>query len=258
MESASSPARAIPAGARIWQVDETMHVCDAADLAALRPSELRFALHGGYLHKPSGRFLWYTDGMQFMNHRADARRQRRARHLAAAHRGPLRRAARHRGRARNCSRTIPSGPTAGSAPSHWLRPSLSRALPGALRLPAASSRRFAWRRNRYRRPPRWRCDRRDQLLEDDRLREHRREARLAAGAADVLPPAFAVTATIAGRRRRRTSGGSPRRRRSRRGRASAGPSGPAAGGAARFISTPSRPLLRDERSVAAPCAAWRG
>ena len=25
--------------------------------------------HGGYLHEPSGRFLWYTDGMQYMNHR---------------------------------------------------------------------------------------------------------------------------------------------------------------------------------------------
>ncbi len=58
----------IPAGARVWQVDDSMHVCEASDLAGLSRVELRFALHGGYLHKPSGRFLWYTDGMQYMNH----------------------------------------------------------------------------------------------------------------------------------------------------------------------------------------------
>lgn len=62
--------RAIAAGTRVWQVDESMHVCDGPGLATLRPAELRFALHGGYLHGPSGRFLWYRDGMQFMNHRA--------------------------------------------------------------------------------------------------------------------------------------------------------------------------------------------
>ena len=62
-------ARAIEKGTRIWQVDQAMHFCDATDMAALTDVELRFALHGGYLHKPSGRFLWYTDGMQFMNHR---------------------------------------------------------------------------------------------------------------------------------------------------------------------------------------------
>ncbi len=37
-------------------------------MAALDPRTLRYALHGGYLHKPSDRFLWYTDGMQYMNH----------------------------------------------------------------------------------------------------------------------------------------------------------------------------------------------
>jgi hypothetical protein len=47
-----------------------MHVCDATSLTALHPAELHFALHGGYLHKPSGKFLWYHDGMEFMNHRA--------------------------------------------------------------------------------------------------------------------------------------------------------------------------------------------
>ena len=59
----------IAAGTRIWQVDRSMHVADAATLAALRPADLRLALHGGYLHKPSDLFLWYSDGMQFMNHR---------------------------------------------------------------------------------------------------------------------------------------------------------------------------------------------
>jgi SET domain-containing protein len=62
--------RPIAAGTRIWQVDPSMRFCDAAAMAALSPAQLRFALHGGYLHEPSGRFLWYTDGMQYMNHRA--------------------------------------------------------------------------------------------------------------------------------------------------------------------------------------------
>lgn len=58
----------ITAGTRIWQVDQTMHICDRDAMYALTPRKLRFALHGGYYHKPSGRFLWYTDGMQYMNH----------------------------------------------------------------------------------------------------------------------------------------------------------------------------------------------
>jgi hypothetical protein len=45
-----------------------MHVRDAESLGELSPRHLRFALLAGYLHKPSGKFLWYTDGMQFMNH----------------------------------------------------------------------------------------------------------------------------------------------------------------------------------------------
>jgi hypothetical protein len=47
-----------------------MHVCDRDAMHALSPRKLRFALHGGYYHKPSGLFLWYTDGMQYMNHAA--------------------------------------------------------------------------------------------------------------------------------------------------------------------------------------------
>ncbi len=59
----------IAAGTRVWQFDDSMYVCDEAAFERLSPRERRFALHGGYLHKPSDKFLWYTDGMQFMNHR---------------------------------------------------------------------------------------------------------------------------------------------------------------------------------------------
>jgi uncharacterized protein len=62
--------RPIAAGTRIWQVDRNMHACDRETMYALSPRKLRFALHGGYYHKPSGKFLWYTDGMQYMNHAA--------------------------------------------------------------------------------------------------------------------------------------------------------------------------------------------
>ena len=47
-----------------------MRIADATGLALLSPEVLTFALHGGYLHKPSDRFIWYYDGMQFMNHGA--------------------------------------------------------------------------------------------------------------------------------------------------------------------------------------------
>ncbi len=62
--------RDIKSGTRLWQFDNTMHVCDANDLARLDAETLAFALHGGYLHGPSDKFLWYHDGMQFMNHAA--------------------------------------------------------------------------------------------------------------------------------------------------------------------------------------------
>jgi SET domain-containing protein len=58
----------IPAGTRIWQVDPTMYIADRRTLPALPPEDLRYALLAGYLHRPSGRFVWYEDGMQFMNH----------------------------------------------------------------------------------------------------------------------------------------------------------------------------------------------
>lgn len=60
--------KAISAGTRVWEVDEGMHFCDRKALLALGRQQLRFALHGGYLHKPSDTFLWYQDGMQYMNH----------------------------------------------------------------------------------------------------------------------------------------------------------------------------------------------
>jgi hypothetical protein len=55
-------------GTKVWTFDDSMQVCDLADLAALSPRRLRFALHGGYYHQPSGKFVWYDDGMHFVNH----------------------------------------------------------------------------------------------------------------------------------------------------------------------------------------------
>ncbi|CAN5602503.1 hypothetical protein BH23PSE1_BH23PSE1_09360 [soil metagenome] len=59
---------AVAAGTKVWSFDDTMQVCGLADLATLEPQKLHFALHGGYLHHPSGKFVWYDDGMQFVNH----------------------------------------------------------------------------------------------------------------------------------------------------------------------------------------------
>ena len=61
-------AEPIPAGTRIWQVDASMRICDRTQLARLAPSTLARALKAGYVHEPTGLFVWYTDGMQFMNH----------------------------------------------------------------------------------------------------------------------------------------------------------------------------------------------
>ncbi len=61
----------IPAGTKIWQFDDAMHVCTPTSLARMAPRTIARALYAGYLHEPSGLFLWYTDGMGFMNH-ADA------------------------------------------------------------------------------------------------------------------------------------------------------------------------------------------
>jgi hypothetical protein len=45
-----------------------MQACDRWSLARLAPSMLEQALKAGYVHEPTGLFVWYTDGMQFMNH----------------------------------------------------------------------------------------------------------------------------------------------------------------------------------------------
>ena len=58
----------ISAGTKVWTFDPGMQVCDKTDLMALGPDRLKFALHGGYLHHPSGKFVWYEDGMQYVNH----------------------------------------------------------------------------------------------------------------------------------------------------------------------------------------------
>lgn len=66
-------AERIRKGARIWKFDDSMQVSDARDLAALPLDRLAFALHGGYYHQPADRLVWYSDGMQFMNHASDGR-----------------------------------------------------------------------------------------------------------------------------------------------------------------------------------------
>lgn len=63
-------AQAIPAGSRIWQYDESMFVFDRKRLARLSPRQIHRVLHGGYLHRPSDCLLWYSDGMEYMNHAA--------------------------------------------------------------------------------------------------------------------------------------------------------------------------------------------
>ena len=58
----------ILAGTVIWTFDQSMHASRLTDLAALPPQRLSFALLAGYFHHPSGRFVWYEDGMQYLNH----------------------------------------------------------------------------------------------------------------------------------------------------------------------------------------------
>ncbi len=47
-----------------------MHVETRNTFGKLDGRLISYALKAGYLHPPSGRFLWYTDGMQYMNHAA--------------------------------------------------------------------------------------------------------------------------------------------------------------------------------------------
>lgn len=62
----------IAAGTKVWQFDTSMNVGGLVELAALPPKMLAFALHGGYLHHPSGKFVWYADGMHLVNHASGA------------------------------------------------------------------------------------------------------------------------------------------------------------------------------------------
>ncbi len=61
-------SKLIPSGTPIWAFDDSMHVCTRKTMSKMSPAAIRFALHGGYLHIPSDKFLWYEDGMEFMNH----------------------------------------------------------------------------------------------------------------------------------------------------------------------------------------------
>jgi hypothetical protein len=55
-------------GTKVWTVDPTMKFTCPSELAGLSHDELRFALRGGYLHGPSHTFVYYNDGMEYMNH----------------------------------------------------------------------------------------------------------------------------------------------------------------------------------------------
>jgi uncharacterized protein len=58
----------IKRGTKVWTVDSSMKFMNPSELAALPPDELRFALLGGYFHHPSQSFIYYNDGMEYMNH----------------------------------------------------------------------------------------------------------------------------------------------------------------------------------------------
>ena len=58
----------VPAGTTVWTFDRSMHVCDPMTLRGYNKPTLHKALLGGYLHDPTGQFVWYEDGQQFVNH----------------------------------------------------------------------------------------------------------------------------------------------------------------------------------------------
>ena len=58
----------IKAGTTVWKFDRSMNVCDRDELATYDGETRREALLGGYLHEPTQKFIWYRDGMQFVNH----------------------------------------------------------------------------------------------------------------------------------------------------------------------------------------------
>ena len=177
-----------------------------------------------------GLFLWYTDGMQYMNHAATPMANIGLTTWPPLEPRPHRRAARHRGRRgavrglhllggrRACRRTTGStGSTATTA--RGTTPSSAR------------SRRSGRGLSRLGRPEQP-VHRRDQVVVVDRLREDAGEAGGLAGVADLAAGVGCHSddrrAGAAGR-----CGGSRRPRRIRRGAASAGPSGSAAAGGGR-------------------------
>lgn len=58
----------IPKGALVWKFDRSMPVCDELDLRSYDKMTLDKALLGGFFHEPSGKFVWYEDGMDYVNH----------------------------------------------------------------------------------------------------------------------------------------------------------------------------------------------
>ena len=61
-------ARNIKAGTRVWEFDSSMLTLERRTMETLEPGILSQALLGGYLHEPTQIFIWYSDGMQFINH----------------------------------------------------------------------------------------------------------------------------------------------------------------------------------------------
>lgn len=61
-------SRRIKAGTTVWRFDRSMYVCEQSDLLTYDESTRRDALLAGYLHEPTQKFIWYKDGMQFVNH----------------------------------------------------------------------------------------------------------------------------------------------------------------------------------------------
>jgi uncharacterized protein len=58
----------IKRGTKVWTVDSSMKFVKPFEIAALDAEERRFALLGGYYHYPSQIFVYYYDGMEYMNH----------------------------------------------------------------------------------------------------------------------------------------------------------------------------------------------
>ena len=115
-------AEPIAAGTKVWQFDDVharLHPDVAGQAGAVDAGA--GALTAGYVHEPSGLFLWYTDGMEFMNH-GDGRAANVGLHywpkLEDDHIVALRDiepGEELREDYRSCLR-------AGLAPDHWLRP----------------------------------------------------------------------------------------------------------------------------------------